>query len=643
MNILSAQRISKSYSEKILFKDISIGINEGEKIGLIGVNGTGKSTLLKVLAGIENPDEGRIISGSSVKIEYLPQNLCFESGITVLQQIFKGTSPIMELLLQYETVLQKCSKNQNDIKLQKELIEITHKMDSLGAWTAENDAKTILTRLGITDFSAQISTLSGGQKKRVVLAGALINPVDLLILDEPTNHIDNDTVEWLENYLNNRKGALLMITHDRYFLDRVSNRIIELDKGKLYTYQANYSKYLEMKLEREELEQSTERKRQRLIKSELEWIRKGAKARSTKQKARKDRYEKLKETLIPASNGKIEIIAGASRLGKKIVELEHIGKCYSEMKVIDDLSYIFLRDDRVGIIGPNGIGKSTLLKIISRKLCPDTGKVEIGETVKMGYFTQEDDEMDENLRVIDYIREEAEFITTSEGSLSASQMLDRFLFPPSVQWTPISKLSGGERRRLYLLRILMGAPNILLLDEPTNDLDIQTLTILEDYLDDFPGAVVAVSHDRYFIDRVTDKLFVFEGEGKVRQFEGSYTEYLESNRAIEKSKVELGKEQQVKKDGMYKENNKDRLLKFSYKEQKEFEQIDKIIAHLETEIDEINKKMNEAISDFILLQELTLKKEVLQGQLDEAITRWAYLNQLADEIANKKMIGVKND
>lgn len=630
VSILSAEGISKSYSEKILFKDISFGINEGEKIGLIGVNGTGKSTLLKVLARIEHPNEGRIIWGNSVKIEYLPQNLHFENDITVLQQVFNSNSPVIDLIRQYEYILQKLDQNPDDGQLQKELIGLTHRMDIMEAWTLENDAKIILTKLGISDFGANVSTLSGGQKRRVVLASALINPADLLILDEPTNHIDNEAIEWLEKYLNNRKGALLMITHDRYFLDRVSNRIIELDKGNLYSYGANYSKYLEMKLEREELEQSTERKRQGLIRRELEWIKRGAKARSTKQKARIDRFEKLNESQIPTNIGNIEITVGSSRLGRKVIELECIGKSYSGIKVISDFNYVILRDDRVGIIGPNGMGKSTLLKIIAGKLSPDRGKVETGETVKIGFFTQENDEMDENLRVIDYIREEAEFIETDDGSISASQMLERFLFPPNVQWTPISKLSGGEKRRLYLLRILMGAPNILLLDEPTNDLDIQTLTILEDYLDDFKGAVVVVSHDRYFLDRVADKLFAFNGCGEIMQFGGSYTEYTERNQIIEREKLEC-----VKKERVQKENKNDKPIKFTYKEQREYEQIDIVISSLETEIEEIDKKTNESTDDFQLLSELILKKELLEGQLNVAIERWVYLNELAEEISNK--------
>lgn len=636
MNILSAERISKSYSEKILFDDISIGINEGEKIGLIGINGTGKSTLLKVIAGVEYPDNGRIITGNNVKIEYLPQNLHFEDGVTVLQQVFKGNSPVMNLLREYEYTLQKFNESPGDSQYEKKLVLLTQKMDNMEAWTIENEAKNILTRLGIFDFQADVGTLSGGQKKRIALASALINPADLLILDEPTNHIDNDTVDWLEKYLNNRKGALLMVTHDRYFLDRVVNRIIEIDKGKFYSYQANYSKYLEMKVEREELEQSAERKRQSLIRKELEWIKRGAKARSTKQKARIDRFEKLQEEQTLGSNDSIAIKVGSTRLGKKTIELENVDKSFSGVDLFNDFSYILLRDDRVGIIGPNGSGKSTMLKIIAGKINPDNGKVVRGETVKIGFFSQENNEMDESLRVIDYIREEAEFLSTNDGSISASQMLERFLFPPGVQWTPVGKLSGGEKRRLYLLRVLMGAPNVLLLDEPTNDLDIQTLTILEGYLDEFPGAVIVVSHDRYFLDRVVSKVFSFEGHGVVKQFAGNYSYYHES---IKKTEAELennNHKDTVNKESSNTENKKARSLKFTFKEQKEFEQIDEVIAGLERDLKEVNIGISEATSNFERLQELLSRQELLEKQLDVAIERWAYLNELSAEISKSK-------
>lgn len=636
MNILSAEGISKSYSEKILFNDASIGISEGEKIGLIGINGTGKSTLLKILAGIENPDTGRIIKGNSFKIEYLPQNPSFENGLTVLQQVFKGSSPVMMLLREYEEIIQKVNEKPEDKLLEKRLLGLTQKMDSMDAWTIESEAKNILTKLGIFDFTADVGTLSGGQKKRIAMASAFITPADLLILDEPTNHIDNDTVDWLEKYLNKRKGALLMVTHDRYFLDRIANRIIELDKGKLYSYQANYSKFIEMKMEREELEESSERKRQGLLRSELAWIRQGAQARSTKQKARIDRFEKLQEEQTVASANNIEIKVGSARLGRKIIELNRISKGYSDVNLIKEFSYILLRDDRIGIIGPNGSGKTTLLKMIGGKLSPDKGKVDTGETVKIGFFSQETDEMDGNLRVIEYIREEAEFLTTSEGIITASQMLERFLFPTTVQWTPISKLSGGEKRRLYLLRILMAAPNILMLDEPTNDLDIQTLTILESYLDEFPGAVVVVSHDRYFLDRITTKIFSFEGNGFIKQYAGNYSDYNEfkfrTNMEVEVANSKAA----VIKEVNQVENKKDRPVKFTYKEQKEFDEIDGIVAKFEDDLKTANEEIITAASDYTRLELLLKKKEQLEIKLNEALERWTYLNELAEEIEKKE-------
>lgn len=630
MNILSAEGISKSYSEKILFDNLSIGINEGEKIGLIGVNGTGKSTLLKILAGEELPDTGSIITVKGMKVGYLPQNPVFDAGATVLQQVFKGSSPEMQLLREYEAALHMAAENPGDEQYGKKLMSLNQRMDASGVWNLESEAKSILTKLGIYDFQADMATLSGGQRKRVAMAYSLITPSDLLILDEPTNHIDNNTVDWLETYLNNRKGALLMVTHDRYFLDRVANRIIELDRGRLFSYQANYSRYLEMKAEREELEQSVTRKRHSFLRNELEWIRKGAKARSTKQKARIDRFEALNEEKDLAGNQNIEINAGAARLGKKVIELLHAGKSFPGNELISDFSYILLRDDRIGIIGPNGSGKSTLLKLIAGYLKPDSGSVVIGETVKIGYFSQENGKMDENLRVIDYIREEAEFITTREGTVTASQMLDSFLFPPSMQWTPVARLSGGEKRRLYLLRVLMGSPNILLLDEPTNDLDIQTLTILESYLDDFPGAVIAVSHDRYFLDRVADRLFVLAGNGKVEKFTGNYSEYSEKLVADK-----IDEEKRNNKSGIGKKTNdteqtKARPRKFTFKEQKEFENIDALVEELEAGLKAVNTELTEASSDFKRLPQLLEKKELLEKQLDTAVERWAYLNEIAE-------------
>lgn len=641
MNILSAEGISKSYSEKILFNDISLGIGEGDKIGLIGVNGTGKSTLLKVIAGIDTVDTGNIIKSNKVRVGYLEQSPAFEPGTTVLQQVFNGHSPVMMLLREYEDTLLKSSQNPEDEKLEKRLLDLMHQMDTMNAWTLESEAKTILTRLGIDSFEADVATLSGGQRKRIAMAGALINPTELLILDEPTNHIDNETVDWLEKYLNTRKGALLMVTHDRYFLDRVANRIIELDNGKLYSYQANYSRFLEMKAEREELEQASERKRQNLYRNELEWIRRGAQARSTKQKARIERFEKLKDADVPKQDENIEIQVGAARLGRKIIELENIKKSYDDKTLISDFSYVLLRDDRIGIIGPNGIGKSTLLKVLSGQIAPDSGKVEIGETVKTGFFTQENTDMDQNLRVIEYIRSMAEHIETASGSLSASQMLERFLFPPSVQWTPISKLSGGEKRRLYLLSILMGAPNILLLDEPTNDLDIQTLTILEAYLDEFPGAVITVSHDRYFLDRTANRIFSFEGNGEITKFAGNYTDYREYMSGREKQD-DIGKTADPDKKNNSSQNktewqkNKEKPLKFTFKEQKEFDEIDDVIAALESNIEKVKKDIDQSATDFTKLQELLQKQQELEKELDLKLERWTYLNELAEKIENGK-------
>lgn len=635
--ILSAEKISKSYSEKILINEISIGINKGEKIGLIGVNGTGKTTLLRVLAGDEAYDTGNIIYSNGIKIGYLPQNPDFIEGNTILDQIFKGDMAVMKLIKEYEEALEEVRKNPSDEWYAKRLIGLTQRMDSLDAWSIESEAKSILTKLGITDFQADVGKLSGGQRKRIAIAGALISPSDLLILDEPTNHIDNDTVDWLEKYLNKRKGALLMVTHDRYLLDRVVNRIIELDGGKLYSYQANYSKFLEMKAEREELEEASERKRQGLIKRELEWIRRGAKARTTKQKARIERFEKLTEQQGHSDNDEIEMQVNFSRLGKKIIEVDNVSKSFPCGKIVNDFSYSLLRDDRIGIIGPNGAGKSTLLKIMAGILKPDQGKVSIGETVKIGYFSQENDHMDNsNLRVIEYIREQAENVTTSNGTLSASQMLERFLFPQSVHWTPISKLSGGERRRLQLLRILIKAPNVLMLDEPTNDLDIQTLTVLEEYLDEFPGAVIVVSHDRFFLDKMAEGIFSFNGNGIIKRYTGNYSDYIQITQEQQEYQANVNTKHTNGKAAEKSERRKDKSLKFTFKEQREFAQIDDLIAKLEGDIQRVEEDMVSASSDFIKLQQLVSEKEQLDKKLEQAISRWAYLNELTEEIEKIK-------
>jgi ABC transport system ATP-binding/permease protein len=632
MNLLSVESISKSYSEKQLLNNINLGINEGDKIGLIGVNGTGKSTFLKILAGFEDTDQGRVLVSNSVKIEYLSQNPIFDTDATVLQQVFKAESPVMRLIREYEEALQNPEASERIIKL-------THSMDTMNAWTIESEAKTILTKLGIADFSAKVGTLSGGQRKRIALAAALINPSDLLILDEPTNHLDNDTIDWLEQYLNKRKGSLLMITHDRYFLDRIVNEIIELDMGNLYLYKGNYSSFLEKKAEREELEAASDKKRQSLFKKELAWIRRGAKARTTKQKARIDRFEILSEQLVDTSDEKLEISVGSSRLGKKIVELEHINKAFGEKKVLDDFSYIVLRDDRVGIVGPNGSGKSTLMNIIAGIVKQDSGTMEIGETVKIGYYSQETHHMNESMRAIEYIKEAAEYIENAEGyKITASQMMERFLFSGTMQWTPIAKLSGGERRRLFLLRVLMEAPNVLLLDEPTNDLDIETLTILEDYLEDFPGAVISVSHDRYFLDRMAEKIFLFEGEGKVKQYTGNYSEFKEINEAEEEvnNKSDDKNKNNVNKNLDNVDKKKEKPLKFSFKEQKEYTEIDTIVAELESKIEETEEKISKTSSDYTLLQQLIAEKEDLEQQLEEKMERWVYLNELAERIETEK-------
>ncbi len=647
MNILSAENLSKSYGSKILFKDITFGIEQTDKIGIIGINGTGKSTLLKVVCGLETPDQGKVTAGNSVHIEYLAQNPDFQRGSTVLEQVFRGNSPVMQLLREYEYVLEKLQQHPEEDKLQQKLLFLSQKMDEQNAWQLESEAKAVLTRLGIKDFDALVEELSGGMRKRVALASALITPAELLILDEPTNHIDQETIEWLEQYLNQRKGALLIITHDRYFLDRVTNRIFELDRGKLYTYDGNYSVFLEAKVLRLEQEQAQESKRQNLYRNELAWMRRGARARTTKQKARIERFHKLEERKPELGPEKIEITAGRSRLGKKVIELKHISKQYGSRKVISDFSYIVARDDRIGIIGPNGCGKSTLLNLMAEIITPDQGTLEIGDTVKIGYFAQENSEMDGEVKVLNYLKEVAEVLKTGDGgTITASQMLERFLFPAALQWAPISKLSGGEKRRLYLLRILLGAPNVIFLDEPTNDLDIQTLTILEDYLDDFPGVVVTVSHDRYFLDRTAEKIFAFQENGKIICHTGNYTDYME----FAEGQAEFGQEKnnpaiklQTNKDNKTKplineglEKKKDKPLKFSFKEQKEYEQIEGLIAETEKTLQEINDKINLAGGDYTLLQELVKVQQELEGKLEEQIERWTYLSELAEEIKQNK-------
>ena len=621
MILLNIENVSKSYTEKTLIENISFGVMEKDKIGLIGINGTGKTTLLKLIAGIEEPDQGRIIRANNINIEYLPQNPYFEKDAKVIEQVFKGDSANLKIVRDYEAAI----SNPNTKK--DEIIRLSELMDSVGGWELEAEAKSILTRLGINDFNAIINHLSGGQKKRVALASALINPSDLLILDEPTNHLDNDTIDWLEDYLSRRKGGLLMITHDRYFLDRVVNRIMELDGGNLYSYKGNYSYFLEKKSEREEIMAASEEKRQNLYRRELSWMRQGAQARSTKQKARIQRFNELEDSAIDLNKDKMQISVASSRLGKKIIEVKDIFKSYGDNNLVKDFTYTVLRGDRIGILGANGLGKSTLLKIFSGEISPDKGAVEIGETVKLGVFSQETTHLDDNQRAIDYIKEGGEFISTADGiKISASQMLERFLFPPDLQWAPIGKLSGGEKRRLHLLRTLMESPNVLLLDEPTNDLDIQTLTILEEYIEEFTGAVIIVSHDRYLLDKIVEKVFVFEGNGQIKAYTGNYSYFKEQ------TKEEEPKDKEEKKERVKGPSQK---LKFSFNEQREWETIDEDISILEEGITKIGKEMENAASEYTMLEELIKNKEEVEKKLEEKMERWVYLSELDEKIKNQ--------
>lgn len=638
MNLITVENISKSYVDKKLFENITFGIHEGQRIGLIGVNGTGKTTLLKVIAGIIEPDSGkRVVSGQAV-IEYLSQNPIFEKGSTVLEQVFNSSNPLLQLVYQYEMTLKEIANRPEDVHLQKKLAELSQQMDSNGAWELESNAKGVLIKLGIKDFNMNVEHLSGGQRKRVALARALIQPSDLLILDEPTNHIDNDTVEWLEEYLGKWKGALLLITHDRYFLNRVVNNILELDEGNLYSYEGNYEQFLEKKAEREENNLALQRKHASLYKKELAWMRRGARARTTKQKARIERFEDLQNQSFKTSNDQVNMALGASRLGRKVLELKDIHKSYGDKNIIHNFSYVFKPGDRIGIIGRNGLGKSTLLNIIAGKILPDSGEIEIGQTVKMAYYDQESEEMDPEMRVIDYVKEAGAFIKTEDGSkISASQMLERFLFTSNAQWAPIGKLSGGERRRLYLLKKLVGEPNVLLLDEPTNDLDIQTLTILEDYLDHFPGTVIIVSHDRYFLDRTVGQLLIFEGQGSIDEYTGNYSDYVNMRKV---NKVEERNERPttpVKEETEVQTINKNaKPVKLSYKDQREYDEIEAVIADIEKELEDVAAKIEGASNDFVLLQEYLSKQSDLEQKLELKMKRWMELIELVEEIEKNK-------
>ena len=609
MNLFTMENITKSYTDRILLDDVGFSINENEKIGVIGVNGMGKSTLLKVVAGIEEADAGKISMGNQVKICYLPQTPVFTPGTTILQAAVGGN------------------------------------MEEWNRWTIEADARSMLNQLGFADYEEKVEHMSGGQKKRVALVNALLTPADILILDEPTNHLDNAMSEWLENYLISFRGAVLMVTHDRYFLDRIATRIVEVDKGKLYSYPGNYAKFVELKEERQNMALATERKRKSLLRTELEWLHRGARARSTKQKAHIDRIQAMQEMKDIQEEKQVLLTSTASRMGNKTIELSDISKSYGNHLLIRDYNYIFLKNDRIGIIGPNGCGKTTLLKIINGIVKPDTGTIEIGQTIRIGYFSQENEYMDDSMKVIDYVKEAGEYIQTSDGRITASQMLERFLFEGAIQWSKIEKLSGGEKRRLYLLRILMSAPNVLILDEPTNDLDIQTLTILENYLDGFDGIIIVVSHDRYFLDRTVRRIFAFEGEGAIRQYEGGYSDYLickelEGLPNMTVKSMGVGSAAQTEKSGS--ENSAedsrvtwkkhDKKLKFSYKEQREFETIDEEITALEEKIEVLDAQMLENASNSVKLNELLEKKEEVSQQLDEKMDRWVYLNDLNEQI-----------
>ena len=628
MKMLTVENVSKTYGEKPLFNKISFTIIEKERVGLIGINGTGKSSLLKIIAGLDVADEGKIVAGKDYTIAYLDQQPELDSSMSVLEQVFHGDAPILKLMREYEKTLFLLHASPNDAAVQEELFELQKQMDALNSWDASTNAKSILMKLGIEDFSKKIGELSGGQKKRVAIAQVLIAEPDLLILDEPTNHLDFDTVKWLEDYLSRYNGSLLLVTHDRYFLDRVANRMFELDGGNLYSYKGNYAAFLESKAIREENDAATSEKRKNLFRRELEWIRRGAKARSTKQKARIQRFDTLDEKVTSGKQAseKLDISLSGSRLGKQVFELKDSSKCYGEKTILNHFDLLVKPGDRIGIIGKNGTGKSTLLNILAKKIPLDAGEFIMGKTVKIAYYTQESEDMDENKRMIEYIKETAQIVDTSDGkTITAAQMLERFLFPSSSHGTQVRKLSGGEKRRLYLLKILMTAPNVLLLDEPTNDLDTQTLTVLEDYLEDFPGIVITVSHDRYFLDKIVEQLIVLQGEGEIDSFFGNYSEYLEKETSFEIQKTVTATAQPAKAP------EREKKKKMAYQERKEWTEIDGVIATTETAIEEIAAEMSLVGSDFTKAQDLMKQAAQLNEKLDKLIERWTYLAELAEQ------------
>ncbi|GAA6619389.1 ABC-F family ATP-binding cassette domain-containing protein [Scytonema sp. NUACC26] len=637
MSIITLQSVKKDFGIKEILKEASFSLDTNDKVGLIGTNGSGKSTLLKMIAGLEPIDSGQIITNSGAKIIYLPQQPEVDENHTVLEQVFADSGEQMTLVREYEELSDKLAHAPEDKQLLSRLSSVMQRMDSINAWELETNAKIILSKLGITDFNALVGTLSGGYRKRIALATALLSEPDLLLMDEPTNHLDANSVEWLQSYLNRYRGALLLITHDRYFLDKVTNRIIEIDRGDIYTYAGNYSYYLEKKALAEESAVSSQRKHQGVLRRELEWLKRGPKARSTKQKARIDRIQAMRETEFKQVQGKVDIATASRRIGKKVIEISHVSKAYNERTLIKDFTYEFSPEDRIGIIGGNGSGKSTLLNIMTERTAPDTGVVDIGSTIHIGYFDQHSEELllalNENQRVIDYIKEEGEFISIADGTrITASQMLERFLFPGNQQYAPIHKLSGGEKRRLFLLRILMGAPNVLILDEPTNDLDVQTLAVLEEYLEDFSGCAIAVSHDRYFLDRTVDTIFAFEEGGNIRQYPGNYSVYLDYKKAEEEKQQqstptkEKVKNETINATSQSQDNGTKKKRGLSNWEKREFEQLEGKIAQLEAEKTEAEKAMTKVPpGNYSQVQKLYEQVENLKQAIDTATERWLEL------------------
>lgn len=632
--ILSAENLGHSYGVRTLFKNISFNIEEGDKIGVIGVNGTGKSTLLRDIATGE-PGEGKITKNGTCVIEYLPQDPAFDPDATVLEQVFRGESPQLDVVRRYEEAVQQAAAEPENKTARQKLLTLQQEMDSKFAWQMESEAKAVLDKLGIIDLQQPMKELSGGQRKRVALAGVLVRPSDLLILDEPTNHMDNETVAWLEEVLQKRKGALLMVTHDRYFFDRVVNRTLEIDGGEGYLYTGNYSLFLQKREERRIAAAGAAQRLRNVYRRELAWISRGAEARRTKSKERIERFNELKKEVNNIkTEQQLEISSVGSRLGKTIIECEHIGLDYGGKTYIDDFNYVLLRNDRIGIVGPNGSGKSSLMDIIAGRLAPTRGTVKVGQTVKIGYFVQHSEFKDADCRVLEYIKNVSDYIETADGTrITAAQMLERFLFPPELQWVPVSKLSGGEKRRLYLLSVLMSAPNVLILDEPTNDLDIPTLSVLEDYLDTFNGAVIAVSHDRYFLDRFAGKIFAFMGGGEVRQFIGDYSRYEQARAEAQNLARQQERAQSTAKPQQREE--KQRAPKMTYKEKLEYEQIEQVIAQAEAELKMTEMEINACGTDFVKLTELTAKQQELTQRISDLTDRWAYLEELAEAEAAK--------